>query len=218
MFFVNRLASITRRSGRIGLDVLSPPLLGIGDVTLRPRVGCVRRVFFQSSVVSIEEARMLSQRFQVLAGIFGCGVFLLSMMSSAASAQTAISGGFEINLLPGYAHEPLQGIDSIVGKVAGKDGVTIMYEIGPVPKEGALLFGGSYTNQAIRLPEGDRQWLKQQIVGRQTFDIAYSKDQRLIISTAAGSQGVNLHAEAKTPEDIADVLLMTLTLAPKKPK
>jgi hypothetical protein len=212
------LASIARRSGRKGLNVLSPSLLGTGDVTLRARVGFVQCVFIQSSVVSIEEASMLLQKFQVLAGIVGCGVFLLSMTSSAASAQTAISGGFQINLLPGYAHEPLQGIDSIVGKVTGKDGVTIMYEIGPVPKEGAPLFGGSYANQAIRLPEGERQWLKQQIVGEQNFDIAYSKDQRLIISTTAGSQGVNLHAEAKTPKDIADILLMTLTIAPKRPK
>lgn len=144
-------------------------------------------------------------------------VLLLSVASSAALAQTPLAGGFQINLLPGYKHEPLQGIDSIVGKIASKEGLTIMYEIGPAPKEGGPVFGGSYVNQAIRLPEGERQWLRHQIVGKQAFDIAYAKDQRLIISTTAGDLGVNLHASAKTPSDVADVLLMVVTLAPKKP-
>jgi len=134
--------------------------------------------------------------------------------ASTAHAQTVIPGGFEINLLPGFKHEPLQGIDSIVGKIAGKE-LTIMYEIGPVPKEGAPLFGGSYINQAIRLPEGGRQWLRHQVVGKQAFDIAYGKDGRLIISTTAGEHGMNLHASPKTPSDVADVLLMVLTLRAK---
>ena len=49
------------------------------------------------------------------------------------------------------------------------------------------------------------------------FDIAYGKDQRLLVSTAAASLGVNFSATAKTPAEVADVLLMTLSLAERKP-
>jgi len=138
---------------------------------------------------------------------------LLTLLPTAVNAQTPLPRGFEIDLLPGFKHQPLQGIDSIVGKIVGPDGLEIMYDIGPIPKKGAPIVGGSYNNQALQeLPEGDRLWLKEQTVGGRKFHIAYRKDQRLVISTASENDGVNFSAQAKDPGEVADVLLMVLTL------
>lgn len=141
-------------------------------------------------------------------------VLLISLaLVPAAACQTSLGKAFEIKLLPGFAHEPLQGIDSIVGKISSKDGPEIHYDIGAVPKPGAPVFGGSYVNQAQRQPAAERQWLKEQTVGGRTFSIAYTKDQQLLVSSAGTTHGVTFSALAKTPADIADILLIVLTLA-----
>jgi hypothetical protein len=142
---------------------------------------------------------------------------IVGVTTSAASGQTPLPRGFEINLLPGYAHQPLQGIDSIVGKLVKKDGLVINYEIGPVAKKGEPILGGSYVNRAMQLGEGKRLWLKEQTVGRRKFFVAYGKDRQLLVSTASEKQGVNFIAEARTPDDVADVLLMVLTFAEQQP-
>lgn len=144
-------------------------------------------------------------------------VVLLGMSTPAASGQTPIQGGFEIRLLPGFAHEPLQGIDSIVGKIGKKDGLQIQYEIGNIPK-GGLATGGSFVNQALRVPEKDRVWLKEQDAGGRKIHVAYTKENHLIISSASTKEGVNFHCVAKTSGEVADVLLMVLTFAEQKPK
>ena len=106
----------------------------------------------------------------------GVVIVLLLLTSAAAPGQTSIGGGFEITLPPGFTHKPLQGIDSIVGKVVTKDGTEVVYDIGPVPAKGGLALGGSYTNQAAGMPEGERAWLKEQTVSGRKFSVAYSKD------------------------------------------
>ena len=78
--------------------------------------------------------------------------------------------------------------------------------------------GGHFVNQALQLPEKDRLWLKEQNAGGRKVHVAYSKELLLIISTASPTEGVNFHAVAKTPGEVADVLLMVLTLAEQKPK
>lgn len=139
-------------------------------------------------------------------------------LTSAAFGQTALPSGLEIRLAPGYAYEPRQGFDSIVGGIAKKDGLTISFEIGGNPPPGAPRFGGSYVNQAKQLPAGDRLWLKEQEVGGRKVSIAYSKDQQLIVSSETAKEGVNFHTIAKTPEEVTEVLLMTLTLGEQKKK
>jgi hypothetical protein len=149
------------------------------------------------------------------------GVLVLACLlavSSAASGQTPLPGGFEIRLLPGYTHEPLRGIDSIVGKIAKKDGLQIQYEMGAIPAPGAPRFGGSYVNQALQIPEKERLWSKEQTAGGRKVTVVYSKENMLVVSTASATEGVNFHAVAKTPADVADVLLMALTLTEPKPK
>jgi len=145
-------------------------------------------------------------------------VFAAVTLTAAAAGQTPLPAGHEINLLPGYAHEPKQGIDSIVGLIAKKDGLQIHFEMGGVVLPGAPRFGGSYVNQALQLPEADRLWLKEQAVGGRKFHIAYGKNNQLIVSTASAKTGVTFHAVAKTPEDVADVLLTVLTLTEQKAK
>jgi hypothetical protein len=149
-----------------------------------------------------------------LAGGLALGTFLLIAASAAPAADAPPPGNLQ--LLPGYVHEPLQGIDSVVGRIVKKGGLTIQYEIGRVPKPGGLAIGGDFSNAAIRLPEKNRRWLKQQVVAGQPVDIAYGKDDLLLVSYP--KSGVNFTATAKTPEELADVLLMVLTYPGEKAK
>ncbi len=140
---------------------------------------------------------------------------LMGVTTSVAWAQTPLPGGFEIRLLPDYKHEPLQGIDSIVGKIVKPDGLEIMYEIGRVPT-GAFRLGGDYSNRAAALPEQNRFWLKEQTIGGRKFTIAYGKDHGLTVSTANDKQGVNFSAVAKNDGELVDVLLMVLSFGEQK--
>lgn len=144
-------------------------------------------------------------------------LLILGMMTPATFGQTPLPGGFEIRLLPGFTYEPKQGFDSIVGEIAKKDGLKIQFEMGRIPA-GGLRLGGDFVNQALQLPEKDRQWLKEQTAGGRKIHVAYSKEQLLIITTASKTEGVNFTAVAKSPGEVAEVLLMVLTLAEKKPK
>lgn len=119
-----------------------------------------------------------------------------------------------IQLLPGYVHEPLQGFDSIVGKISKKGGLTIQYEIGRVRKPGDLAVGGDFSDAAQRLPEKDRKWFKQQVVNGQPVNVAYGKDDVLYV--AYPQSGVNFTSKVKTPEEVAEALLMLLTYPPAK--
>jgi hypothetical protein len=159
---------------------------------------------------------MMARTFQVYGGGITLVLLLFGMTTPPASGQTLLPGGFEIRLLPGFTHEPLQGIDSIVGRIAKKDGVQIQYEMGRIP-QGTLRLGGDFVNQALQLPEKERLWLKEQIAGGRKVHVAYSKEQRLIVSTASATEGVNFTAVARTPSEVADVLLMVLTFAEQKP-
>ncbi|VTR97603.1 hypothetical protein [Tuwongella immobilis] len=153
--------------------------------------------------------RLGGMRIGLLLGMIG-----MLGLHGTALAQTPIVGGFEIRLLPGYTHEQLQGIDSIVGKIVGKNGVDVHYEIGVITK-GPFRVGGEFSNAALRTAENDRQWLKEQTIQGHTFQIAYLKDQTLIISSNRGNRGVNFVTKAKDPGTLADLLLMTLSFTEK---
>jgi len=91
----------------------------------------------------------------------------------------------------------------------------IQYDMGPVPKRG-LALGGSFVNQAAQRPQKDRLWIKEQTVGGRKVSVAYSKGGQLIISSASAAEGINFSTMAKTSEDVADALLMVLSLSEKK--
>ena len=136
------------------------------------------------------------------------GVLLLSATaSSALSAADARIGG--MRLLPGYAHTPLQGFDSIVGKVAKEGGLQISYDIGAIPKPGGLRFGGMFSDRPKNTPKDQVHWYHEQVVNGQPVHLAHRKDNYLIVSYP--NKGVNFSVELKTAADMAEALLMILT-------
>jgi hypothetical protein len=161
---------------------------------------------------------MMARTFSAQMGGIVLGLLMLGGTVSTTSAQTPLPHGFEIRLLPGYTHEQLRGIDSTVGKIGKKDGLQIQYTMGRIPQMGERTFGGSYVNAALRFPEKDRLWLKQQTTGGRKVYVAYSKEHLLLVSSTSTTEGVNFLATAKTSEEVADVLMMVLTLAERKPK
>ena len=138
-------------------------------------------------------------------------LFLAALVAFAAGSVFAADAPppGAMRLLPGYVHEPLQGIDSIVGRIRKPGGLTIQYEIGRVPKPGGLRIGGDFSDAAVGMPEKDRRWYREQTVQGEPVHIAYSKADLLVVSFPAS--GLNLTATAKSSEEVADVLLMALT-------
>ena len=161
---------------------------------------------------------MITRTFLVYGGGIVLVLLTLGVTTTVTYGETPLQGGFEISLLSGYIHEPLQGIDSIVGRIGKKDGLQIQYEMGGIPAPGGLRLGGHFVNQALQVPEKNRLWIKEQKTGGRTVHVAYSKDNRLVVSSASTTEGINFHALAKTPGDIADVLLMVLTVTQQKAK
>jgi len=147
--------------------------------------------------------------------MIGLSIFVVA---SSGLAETALPAGLEIELLPGYEHKKLQGIDSIVGEFVKKDGLKIQYEIGGVSPPGGIRVGGSYSNYAESIPAADLLWRKTQKVNGHAMTIAYTKQQRVTVSVPFKTVGVNISTVAKTPEELADVLLMVMTLSEKRAK
>ncbi len=109
------------------------------------------------------------------------GTILLGMTatSPALAADAPLAG---MRLLPGYKHQPLQGIDSIVGEIKKEDGLRIMYEIGGVVKPGAPRFGGSFSDRPKLAPKDQVRWYLEQTVNGQPVHLAHRKDNVLLVS------------------------------------
>lgn len=143
-------------------------------------------------------------------------LIIMGLATPAAWGQTALPQGHQITLLPGYEHQPLQGIDSTVGRIVKKDGLTIMYTMGPVAKPGAPIFSGTFINAALAIPEAERAWLKEQAIGGRKVYAAYGEKFGLSVSVVSATEGVNFTTKTKNAEEIAEVLLMALTLTEAK--
>ena len=117
-------------------------------------------------------------------------------------AQGADAPPGSIKLLPGYTHHRLRGIDTQVGKISRKDGLSIEYDIG----ESA----GDYAESQ----KADAAWFKQQVINGQAVQVAFKKDKQLIVTFTNGP--ANFFATIKSEEDMADVLLMLSTYTPDK--
>lgn len=120
---------------------------------------------------------------------------------------------FSIGLQPGFKHEQLQGIDSLPGRLFHRDGREIHYDIGRYYPPGQPRTGGAYENQAQKAAAKANVVVKQQTIAGQAFDVTQT-DEGLTISTVSvpHSRGINFFSAAKTPADVADVLLMVLSL------
>ena len=137
-----------------------------------------------------------------------CSCMLCLMTVTPAAADDAHIGG--IRLLPGYKHTPLQGFDSIVGEISKQDGLTIKYEIGAIPKPGALLLlGGMFSDRPKSTPKDQVRFYLEQTVNGQPVHLAYRKDNNLLVSYP--KKGINLWVTVASADEMAEALLMILT-------
>ena len=120
----------------------------------------------------------------------------------------------KIELLPGYKHEKLQGIDSIVGKIVSPKGLDILYEIGRVRQPGGLALGGDFSDRAKGMPPPERRWYKEQRLAGQEVHLAYSKKDLLVVTYPA--HGVLFSVTVRTPDEMAEALLMILSFRGNK--
>ena len=127
-------------------------------------------------------------------------------IQSLGAADAPLGG---IQLLPGYTHRPLQGIDSIVGEIIQEDGLKISYEIGHVSKPGGPQLGGGFRDRPKLLPQQDKVWYREQTINGQPVHLALSKSKALLISYPL--KGMNFRATIQSAEQFADAMLMLLT-------
>jgi len=163
--------------------------------------------------VRIAENNVMSQPSLVCGGTIAAVVWLLGVATPAASGQTPLPWGLEIRLLPDYTHEQLRGEHGPTGKFTKKGGLEVHYFMGRIGRPDEAPTSGDFHSAAVRVPEPDRLWLKEQNVAGRHVHVAYTKDRRLMVSSASTKEGVNFTAVAESPGDVADVLLMVLSLA-----
>jgi hypothetical protein len=145
----------------------------------------------------------MKHRIQLASGV----LLLVAITAEPTIAADKQIGGLQ--LLAGYKHQPLQGIDSIVGRISKPGGLQITYEIGSIPKPGGLGFGGQFSDRPKRTPKNQLLWYKEQTVNGQPMHVAHRKDGYLLVSFP--KKGVNFSVKVNTTADVAEVLLMVLT-------
>jgi len=118
-----------------------------------------------------------------------------------------VPGGMQ--LLPGYKHLPLQGIDSVIGRIERDGGLQISYEIGHVQAPGEPRLGGSFSDRAKLSPGHETRWYREQTVDGQPVHIAFRKDGILLVSYP--NSGMNLATQVADAGEMAEALLMILT-------
>ena len=143
------------------------------------------------------------------------GLFLTVLAAFSSSAWAEPPGG--IQLLPGYEHKTLRGIDSRPGVIEKEGGLKIYYDIGRITQPGEARFGGDFHDAAERFGHDKTSalWYKEQVVNGQPAHIAYGKDHLLHVSFPQG--GINFSTKAETVEDVTEALLMLLTYRVAKP-
>jgi len=143
--------------------------------------------------------------------------FVYLLAGESAMADNSRIGG--IKLLPGYKHEQLQGIDSIVGKIVNPKGLSIFYEIGPIP-QGPFATGGSFTDRPKKTPKTLLRWYKEQTIQGQPVHIAYLKNKTLLVSypKSIPKNGINFSTKVESADEMADALIMLLTFPQPKVK
>jgi hypothetical protein len=105
-----------------------------------------------------------------------------------------------IELLDGYTHTRGRGIDSRVGAISKPEGMTIRYDIGDM--------AGQYTSKCSRAKD-ICLWYKSQKVGGREVYLALTKEGEIIATFP--QESANFFAQTKSPENVADFLLMILT-------
>ena len=102
-------------------------------------------------------------------------------------------------LLPGYQIEMPPGIDAVGGKIWKEGGLTInFFAWRPI--------GG------IDIPEEQVLWREEQKLGDRTVRVVYAKPNRAVVDF--GSLRAQFTAQIRNPQDLAELMLMTLTFEP----
>jgi hypothetical protein len=139
---------------------------------------------------------------------FFLGAFSLCLIAVCQAGAADTPPG-AMQLLPGYTHKPLQGIDSIVGEIVKDDGWKISYEIGHVSKPGQPMLGGGFRDRPKLMPKEKVRWYREQTVNGQSVHVAFAKDDTLLVSFP--EKGMNFRTTIRSSEQFADAILMILT-------
>jgi len=159
---------------------------------------------------------MITQPFRLCSGGIAIGLLVLGV-GTPASGQMQLENGLEMRLLPGFTHQRVRGEHGPSGKFTKKGGLEIQYFMARIGRSDVPT-SGDFRNAAQRVPESDRLWLKEQSAAGRQVHVAYTKNRVLIVSSVSDKEGVNFSAVTESPGDVADVLLMVLTLTEQKPK
>lgn len=101
-------------------------------------------------------------------------------------------------------HTREQGIDTRVGKISKPKGMTIGYDIGPL--------AGNYADGTRK--DGKCAWFKKQKVNQQECQICLEKNGYIYATFPADY--ASFMGQTKSPEDVADFLIMILTYGTKE--
>ena len=133
-------------------------------------------------------------------------IFPLAIGAENSSSQPSPPPG-AIQLIEGYHHRHLQGIDSRPGRIWKDGGVEISYDIGRM--------AGNY---AANINPADRVWSVRQVVNGRSTEIVKSKDGRVFVSFPADAKKktaenypANFYAKVSSEEDLAVLLAIALT-------
>ena len=135
-------------------------------------------------------------------------IAMLHMTVTQITADDARLGSMQ--LLQGYTHQPMQGIDSLVGTISQPGGLTINDEIGAVIRPGQPRTGGSFSDRPLSLRNSNRiRWYREQTVNGQPVHLAYGTDNCLLVSFP--QKGMNLSVRIDNADQMAEALLMLMT-------
>ncbi len=112
-----------------------------------------------------------------------------------------------ITLLPGYAHEAREGVDSTVGQIGKPGGLTVNYDIGPM--------AATYVHSVVKSEKQNIVWLKTQRVNGQQLSVLLLENGQ-IYATFADSFA-NFVATVKTEGELTDFLLTVMTYGSAAP-
>jgi hypothetical protein len=134
----------------------------------------------------------------------GLGLILILREPSIGHGTKKTPPG-SIRLLPGYSHQREMGIDSLAGRISKPGGPTIRYDM--------RKYGTTGAHDLIQ--SGKAIWSKSQVIDGTSVTMAMRDDQTLVLTvgkTSDSNESESFVVESvRTPEDVADVLLMLLS-------
>lgn len=141
-------------------------------------------------------------------GFYGQILYLClaqSFYTFAQSNQAPSPPPGNIKLLQGYVHIKKRGIDTSVGEISKPGGLTIQYDNGALAGRVAGYHCG----------RGECVWYKKQrVYGR---DLWIGQTSKGTIFATFPEIYVNFYAQTRSPEDIADFLMMVMTYGNDEP-